>query len=247
MTFTMARKKTMSTTLVAVLAVGAASLCVSNACAQTTTPPKPVRVRAKMDGFDLTPKGTAARATQVGGASRSIGGLTLYAPTMGKAYSLTPTFYWSTDDPQAEFTFRITQPSSGSGDPIYETKVVGGHFIYPADAPALAPGGTYVWTVSPTLDMLGKPASASFLIVGGNERETVAAALATAQTATDPAAATAKVFTDMRLWFDALAAYSALIDKFPTRAEFYQARADLYDQLPSTAALADADAAKAHK
>jgi hypothetical protein len=166
---------------------------------------------------------------------------------MGKAYSLTPNFYWSTDDAQAEFTFRITQPSSGSGDPLYEAKVVGGHFTYPADAPALAPGGTYVWTVSPLVDMLGKPASASFLIVGGNERETVAAALAAAQAASDPAAATAKVYTDMRLWFDALAAYSALIDKFPTRAEFYQARADLYDQLPSTTALADADAAKAHK
>jgi hypothetical protein len=92
------------------------------------------------------------------------------------------------------------------------------------------------------------PASASFLIVGGGDRNAVAAALARAQTSTDSAGAQAKVFMDMRVWFDALAAYSSLIDRYPAQAEFYKARADLYDQLPQTPetkALADADAAKA--
>jgi hypothetical protein len=225
-------------------------LSVPCAMAQTaptagTATPRPVRVRAKLDGFDLTPKASAMparRPNQIGGASRSIGDLALYAPTMGKSYTLTPTFFWRSDDAQGEYTFRISQPAMGR-DALYEAKVVGDHFTYPADAPALKAGETYVWTVQPTVDMLGAPVSASVVIVGGAERDAVAAALAQAKNSV----AEAKVYTDMRLWFDAVATYSLLIEKFPARVEFYQARADLYDQLPATAKLADLDAAKAHK
>ncbi len=84
-------------------------------------------------------------------------------------------------------------------------------------------------------------------MVGGNDRAAIAAALAKAQTENDPAAAQAKVYVDMRLWFDALAAYTSLIERYPNRGDFHQARADLYDQVAATSALADADAAKAHK
>jgi hypothetical protein len=240
------KRTTSSFAFVAVLFVGTACICLPSALAQNgTTTPRPARVRAKLDGFDLTPKSTAARPNQIGGASRGAFGMDLYAPSMGKAYSLTPTFYWSSDDAQAEFTFKVSQP--GMGGSLYETKVVGNHFTYPADAPALQPGSTYVWTVAPTLDMMGGPKSASIVIVGGSERDAIGAALAKAQAGSDPAAATAKVYTDMRVWFDAIAAYSNLIDRFPNRAEFYQGRADLYDQLPVTAKLADIDASKAHK
>jgi hypothetical protein len=48
-----------------------------------------------------------------------------------------------------------------------------------------------------------------------------------------------------RIWFDALAAYTSLIARHPARAEFYRDRAQLNEQLPATAALADADLAKA--
>jgi hypothetical protein len=240
------KKNMLPFALVAVLFAGTACIGAPSALAQNgSTAPRPVRVRAKLDGFDLTPKGASARPNQIGGASRGAFGMDLYAPSMGKAYSLTPSFYWSSDDAQAEFTFKVSQP--GMGGSLYETKVVGNHFTYPANAPALQPGSTYVWTVAPTLDMMGGPKSASIVIVGGGERDAITAALAKAQASGDPAAATAKVYTDMRLWFDAIASYSNLIDRYPNRAEFYQGRADLYDQLPATAKLADIDAAKAHK
>ena len=232
------------------IAAAVGILGVGSVWAQTagTATPRPVRVRAKLDGFDLTPKNATPprRPNQIGGVSRGIGSLVLYAPTMGKSYTLTPTFSWRSDDPKGEYTLRLSQPGIGA-DALYEAKVVGDHFTYPADAPALKPGETYVWTVQPTVDMLGGPASASLVIVGGTEREAVDAALAKAKAESDPAAAAAKVYTDMRLWFDAVSAYSSLIERFPARSEFYQARADLYDQLPATSALADADVAKVHK
>ncbi len=241
----MMAQKVLTLKTVASLAIFVGSMSALPALAQSGPPAnRPVRVRAKLDGFDLTPKAAAAparRPNQIGGASRGIGEVALYAPTMGKSYTLTPEFWWRSDDAQGEYTFRISQPAMGA-DALYETKVVGGHFVYPADAPALKPGETYVWTVQPVVDMMGGPVSASLVIVGGSERDAVAAALAKAS---DPGAQ-AKVFLDMRLWFDAIAAYSNLIEKSP-KGEFYQARADLYDQVPAAAALADADAAKAHK
>ena len=225
-----------------------ACLTLPNISAQTNspTPAKPARVRAKLDGFDISSK-SGKSPNQIGGASRGLCGVvTLHAPTTGKAYTLMPTFFWGPDDQQSEYVFRLTQVSSQN--PLYETKVMGGHFTYPASAPALQPGATYAWSVKCAIDELMVPASASFLIVGGSDRDAVAAALARAQTSPDPAADQAKVFMDMRVWFDALAAYCSLVDRYPARAEFYKARADLYDQLPQTPetkALADADAAKA--
>jgi hypothetical protein len=203
---------------------------------------KPVRVRAKLDGFDIEPKSGKA-PNQIGGASRGIGGLTLYAPKLGKAYTLTPTFYWSADDATVEYTFRLSVLSAGQGQ-LFETKVLGGMFAYPADAPALMPGATYVWQVTPTNDMFGGPASANILIVGGPEREAVATALhgKPGMSATD-----AKVYVDKRLWYDAVATYSSLISSEPNHPEYYKGRAELYDQFPQTQALADADMTKAQK
>jgi hypothetical protein len=223
-----------------------ACLALPNTQAQTKAPEpvKPARVRAKLDGFDISSK-TGKSPNQVGGASRGLCGvITLLAPATGKAYALTPTFFWSPDDPQTEYVLRLT----ASENPPYETKVSGGHFTYPAGAPALQPGATYTWSLKCAADELMKPASASFLVLGGIDREAVAAALVRAQTATDPGSAQAQVFMDMRVWFDALAAYSSLIERYPARTEFYKARGELYDQLPQTKetdALADADAAKA--
>lgn len=240
-------KATMKTSMIAavlILAMGSVEAQKSKAQSGSAQP-RPQRVRAKLDGFDLTPKsndGPARRPNQIGGASRGLGDLVLYAPTMGKAYALTPTFSWRSDDPKAEYTFRISQPAMG-GEAVYEAKVTGDRFTYPADAPALKPGETYVWTVTPVIDMLGGPVSASVVIVGGAERDAVTAALAKAGS---DAAAQAKVYVDMRLWFDAIAAYTALIEKSP-QPEWFEARSQLYDQLPATAKLADMDAAKGHK
>jgi hypothetical protein len=208
-------------------------------------PPKSTRVRAKLDGFDIAP--TSGKApNQIGGASRDLGMLTLYAPKLAKAYTLTPTFFWSADDDKAEFTFKLAALSAQES-PIYVKKVTGGKFTYPSDAPALKPSETYIWSVQPENDLMGGAASASVLIVGGSNRDAVDSALAGKGIAGEPSAAAAKVYVDNRLWFDAIAEYTALIEKHPEMAQYHEARAQLYDQLKATQPLADADVAAAAK
>ena len=206
-------------------------------------PSKVVRVRAKLDGFDIAP--TSGKApNQIGGASRDLGALTLYAPQLGKSYSLTPTFYWSGDD-KSEYTFKLAALSAQQS-PLYVKKVMGGKFTYPADAPALSPSETYVWSVQPENDLMGGIASASILIVGGPNRAAVDSALASAKaSATDPSAAAAKVYVDHRLWFDSISTYTKLIDQHPEMTQYLRDRAEIYDQLAATHPLADADTAKA--
>ena len=52
----------------------AAGIEVRSACAQTppTNPPRPVRVRAKVEGFDLSSH-AGKSSNQIGGASRDLG------------------------------------------------------------------------------------------------------------------------------------------------------------------------------
>ena len=207
---------------------------------QVNPPQKPMRVRAKLDGFDIEPKSGKAQ-NQIGGASRGIGGLTLYAPKLGKAYTLTPTFAWSAEDESTEYNFRLSVISAGQG-PIFETKVTGGHFTYPTDAPVLTPGSTYVWQVTPANDMLGGTASASILVVGGEDRSAIETAL---HGKPGMSSADAKVYVEKRLWYDAVATYNNLIKSEPTNSEYLKDRAELYDQLPQTQALADIDMNKA--
>ena len=216
------------------------TLFPTSSLGQATSSQKPMRVRTKLDGFDIEPKSGKAQ-NQIGGASRGIGGLTLYAPKLGKAYTLTPTFAWSADDESTEYTFRLSMLSAGQS-PIYENKVTGGHFTYPADAPALVPGSTYVWQVTPSNDMLGGTASASILIVGGGDRSAIESAL---HGQPGMSAADARVYVDKRLWYDAVAAYTNLIHAEPSNSDYLKGRAVLYDQLPQTQALADMDMNKA--
>lgn len=207
---------------------------------------KVVRVRAKLDGFNIAP--TSGKApNQIGGASRDLGALTLYAPKLGKSYTLTPTFNWSAADDQTEYTFKLSALSTQESV-LYVKKVLGGKFTYPADAPALKPSETYIWSVQPENDLMGGVAQASLLIVGGANRSAVESALANAKaTAGTPSAAAAKIYVDNRLWFDAIAEYTALIEKHPEMSQYYKDRAAVYDQLTETQELADEDAAKAAK
>ena len=237
----MLKSKTLPSTLLLLslyAGVGSVSVMHGKAFGQA----KPTRVRAKLDGFDIAPK-TGNAANQIGGASRGIGGLALYAPMLGRSYSLTPTFMWGSDDAQAEYTFRMMGPAPGQEE-MYSAKVTGGQFTYPADAPALVPGNTYTWQVAPVSDLLGNPISTKVKIVGGAERSQIEASLHGVPGMTQ---ADAKVYVEKRLWYDALTTYSNLIMSDPTKPEYYKARAELYDQLPQTHALADVDLAKAQR
>ena len=230
-----------------VLGVAAFGLLAAGAegRAQTAAPTqKVVRVRAKLDGFNIAP--TSGKApNQIGGASRDLGALTLYAPKLGKSYTLTPTFNWSAADDKTEYTFKLSALSAQESV-LYVKKVFGGRFTYPADAPALKPSETYVWSVQPENDLMGGLAQASVLIVGGSNRSAVETALANAKVSPgEPSAAAAKIYVDNRLWFDAIAEYTALIEKHPEMTQYYKDRAAVYDQLTETQELADEDAAKA--
>ena len=198
--------------------------------AQTPTP-HPVRVHAKLSGFDLSAK-SGKSAKQIGGASRDLGTPRIYAPASGKAYSLTPTFFWSAPDGATKVTFRL---STINGIEMYEATTSATSLTYPADAPALKPGNTYRWTIIPENDMLGgAPAPVTFVIVDGAERTAIQSALAST---TDPAS----VYVQHRVWYDAVVAYNAVLAKDPANQTALLGRATLYNSVSATESLADAD------
>jgi Domain of Unknown Function (DUF928) len=215
---------------------------------QSSAPPAhPARVRVKLDGFDLAPqanRGTLAPskhtgANQIGGASRGIGGVKLYAPDKGLAYSLHPTFQWS-GSASAKYKITIEDLAEQTS---FETTVEGTTFTYPESATALKPGTTYSWKVQPEVEIMGAPSDPALIVIaGGVERDKIEDALAAIpQTGEENARAQAKIFFDDRLWYDAAHQYSVLIAAHPSDAELHRLRGTLYDQVAATEKLADAD------
>ena len=193
--------------------------------------PHPVRVHAKLSGFDLSSK-SGKSANQIGGASRDLGTPRIYAPASARDYALNPTFHWATPDGAAKVTFRL---STINGVELYNTTTTATSLTYPSDAPALKPGMTYRWTILPENDMLGgAPAPVTFIVVGGAERAAIQSALASSN---DPAS----VFVDHRVWYDAVTAYNAALDKDPSNQAARLGRATLLNSIPATQSLADAD------
>ncbi|MGP8250714.1 MAG: DUF928 domain-containing protein [Terracidiphilus sp.] len=233
----------MKRSIAILLAAAFASLVVtqSNGQAPSNAPPAqnaPRRVKTKLDGFDLAPD--KASANQIGGASRGEGAKTLlYAPHKARVYTLRPDFAWK-GDPTATYKFHI-QDTLGTFS--WDREVTGPTLAYPDDAPALNPGGIYLWKVEPDSPLLGPPPPAAIVVVlGGADRAQIDAGLGQIQgSGTDAESARAKYFFDQRLWYDALMAYSDLIGKNPDQASLYQMRGTLYDQVPAAGPLADAD------
>ncbi len=154
-------------------------------------------------------------------------------------YTLRPDFAWK-GDPTATYKFHI-QDTLGTFS--WDREVTGPTLAYPDDAPALNPGGIYLWKVEPDSPLLGPPPPAAIVVVlGGADRAQIDAGLGQIQgSGTDAESARAKYFFDQRLWYDALMAYSDLIGKNPDQASLYQMRGTLYDQVPAAGPLADAD------
>ncbi len=194
----------------------------------------PARVRTQLEGFDLSPNSGKSK-NQIGGASRDLGSPKLYAPNMGKAYTTNPEFHWAAAETGEKVTFRL---QTEAGQTVYEMATTADHLRYPGDAPALTPGSTYKWTILPENDMLGgPPAAVSFMIVGGADRETILNELKQSS----DALSTAAVFVKHRIWYDAVQGYTDLIARSPNDTTARAARGELYDQLPATKNLADAD------
>jgi hypothetical protein len=220
------------------------TLNISCAPAQTTPAPPPskppVRVRPNLQDFDISPK-AGQSANQGAAVSRGDSAPKLYAPALGKTYTITPQFRWQALDSEAKVTFHLM---TADGKTVYEAVASGGQFNYPASAPALTPGTTYRWTVIPADDDLyaGLPVPVGFLVVSGTERDAITAELTSHK---DPSAK-AEVYLNHRLWYDAIQAYSDLLDRNPNDTNARTTRAQIYSQFPVTQALADADWEKVH-
>jgi hypothetical protein len=229
------------------LAVSASGQSAGTPAAGQTAPAQPRPARVKLDGFDLSSQGAHngiapakhSGANQIGGASRGIGAVKLFAPDKGLAYSLHPTFQWS-GSPDTKYKLHIEDLADHTS---FDVTVDGTSFTYPETAPALKPGNTYSWSVQPEIDMMGGTSdSALIVIAGGAERDAIAAALAAiTQTGDLGDRARAQVYFDKRVWYDAAEAYSILIAAHPDDAELHKMRGTLYDQVPATQKLADQD------
>jgi Domain of Unknown Function (DUF928) len=204
----------------------------------------PRRVVAKLDGFDLAPE--AASPNQIGGASR--GGapsqkLVANAPRKGRIFTLRPSFSWQGASATA-YKFHIQDVT---GQFVWERQVTGTSLDYPSDAPPLEAGKTYIWRVYPDSPMIGGATPQAMIVVLSEQER---AQIETAQndisgTGLDADMARAHLYFDRRLWYDAVMAYSDLIEKHPGEAKLYLMRGSLYAQLPATEPLADKDFARA--
>jgi Domain of Unknown Function (DUF928) len=232
-----------------VLSVAATSGQNSGAPPPTSQPapaqsqPQPARVRAKLDGFDLSSSAKHTGANQIGGASRGVGGVQLFAPGKGLAYTLHPTLRWSGSQ-DTKYKLEIEDLAAHT---TYEASVEGNTFTYPESAPPLKPGDTYSWRVVTESDMMGAPTNPALIeIVGDPEREQIAAALAAiTQTGFAGDKARAQVYFDKRIWYDADQAYTALISSHPEDPGLRQMRGTLYNSVPATEKLAAEDFALA--
>jgi hypothetical protein len=208
---------------------------------------KHTRVVTNLAGFDLLEAGKLSGQTMVVGATRGMTQPAALAPRLAKLYGANPTFVWSYTGTAARFVFVLTDDAHRE---VYRAEVSGTQFRYPAGAPALQPGKIYFWTVTTPDSVAGSISSDSsgVSVVSPTQRQEIDKSL-TGFPGDSYAAglARAQVFTDYRLWYDALAAFTELIDRFPDRAELYELRGTIYAQLKCTQALSEADFSRAEK
>ena len=203
------------------------------------------RVVTDLSGFDLLESSKLKKQTQVPGATRGMPRPVALAPRLGKLYGDQPVFSWKLEGKAKGFLFILWNDAQAE---LFRAEVAGSEYRYPVTAPVLEPGKTYFWTVEVTSAMLGgePSAPAGFLRLNAAQRAEVEKDLAAAAS-TDPyqsGLARARVFTNHRLWYDAISAYTDLIAAYPNRAELYEERGMIYAQMETTEPLADNDFAR---
>ena len=224
---------------------------------QPTTPAKPPdakesadprpRVVTDLSGFDLLDPGKSKKQTMVAGATRGMPRATLLAPKLARLYGGSPQFQWSYPGMVQRFVFVLMDDTHAE---LFRTDVSGSEFHYPATAPPFAPGKSYFWTVEPGAVMLQEASSpVGFVAISIAQRQEVEQQLMSIRSADayDAACQRAQVFTDQRLWYDAIGAYTDLIAKYPDRAELYERRGTIYAQFETTHPLANKDFARAEE
>jgi len=203
------------------------------------------RVVSDLSGFDLLDSG---KQPMVVGATRSLTRPTALAPRLARVYDLTPVFFWSSTGDTDKLLFVLEDEARRE---IFQKEVQGSSFRYPSDAPRLEPGKTYFWSVAILLGALGSVQSdrVGFLVLSPAERKAVEKEVVQVSSvdAFQQALNRARVLTNHRLWYDAVAAYTDLITRFPNRDELYEERGTIYAQIEATHALSDQDFAMADR
>lgn len=199
------------------------------------------RVVTDLSGFELIDSASVKKQPMVVGGTRGVGSPVALAPRLGKLYAAQPAFCWRSAYKAPRFRFALFDDAAA---PLFQAEVAGTRYRYPEDAPALEPGRTYSWTVEAAGVALGSGPSApvAFTVERAAERDLAKLAGGDGYAS---ALARARLFTQHRLWYDAVEAYSELIARYPDRPEPYEERGTIYAQLDVTQALADQDLAQA--
>jgi len=214
----------------------------SGASIKEAPEPPPKRMVLPVGGWDLaTPTGLAGRPSVVA-AARGIGGPVALAPHLGKMYGAKPLFAWNYEGKAHNFTFVLRDDQDTE---LLRERTTDARY-YPSKFPMLDFGKVYSWVVE-FPGQLEPSQPAAFKMVSSVERHAIEQALARARgsDAYQIDLAHARVFTDNRLWYDAIGAYTDLIAHYPDRAELYEERGGIYEQLEITKRLGDQDFARA--
>ena len=216
----------------------------SSASASGSAKPAKKHLDADLSGFDLSDEKGKKVSTMLGGSrGASFPSATLYAPKLAKFYGGDALFQWASEGKNDGFVLLITDEDETQ---IVKQSVTESHYKLPSGQNKLQAGETYYWRVQ-VLPAATAGDSLGLQVVSAVERRAIDSALAAAR-GTDPyktGLARAKVFTDHRLWFDAIGAYTELIEKYPNRAELYEQRGKIYAQVDATSKLAEADTVRA--
>ncbi|MGH9861858.1 MAG: DUF928 domain-containing protein [Candidatus Acidiferrales bacterium] len=206
-------------------------------------PPKPPP-KLKVGAFELSKK-SAASTSATAGASRGLEAQAVVplAPQLGKSYSVAPRLFWR----KPPFISRVTVRLYDAEMNRWEWEVEGTQFQIPAGEVALQAGAHYQWQVLSSLGHLS--AMHEIDVVGEAERgeiEQGLAALASADTL-EGGLARARLFAEQGLWYDAVDAYTSLIEQYSDRADLYDERGQVLAALAVTKQESEQDERKAHE
>jgi hypothetical protein len=204
------------------------------------------RLVADLSGFELSdPKQKRPERTVVG-ATRGFTSPDPLAPQRGKLYGASALFEWHYEGKGRGFLITFLDEEDNE---VFRAETTGKQYLLPATPQRFQPGKTYAWQVLITQPLIGANPSepVEFVAVSDAERAEIEKALAAIPKGDEYSTglARARVFTRHRVWFDAIGAYTALIAKFPDRAELFEERGAIYAQLDITKPLAEADFARA--
>lgn len=212
----------------------------------TSSNAKRPRVIQDLSGFDLLDPGGLHKETMVSGATRGGERPFPLAPHLARLYGKHPTFRWAYDQPVPIYKFVLRDDADRE---VYHANVIRMEFKYPEDAPSLNPEKTYFWTVEALQAELGSEPSrpSGLLVLSESQHAEIQSLLAPVinDDSLEAGLAQARIFTNKRLWYDAVTAYSDLIQKYPDRPETYVERAMIFAQLEVTQSRAEQDFLKA--